>query len=237
MTTSDSQESSRATCPRPYAFRVSLGLTVGAAVIVASLIAAVRFGGGGLLPGDAAAHSWALLHRPAGALVAMRVLTDSGTGIWPYLIAVVAGVISGSGYRDRAWYAFLAVAVLAVGQGLRFSVMEAVARPRPPQADWATDASGFSMPSGHSTTAALAAGLLCLAMSRYAHRWFGWIVRVLVLTWAVGVGLSRVYLGVHWASDVITGWLLAIMWLALCAVTYQGVRRRRHAREAGKTTG
>lgn len=229
MTTSDSHESS---CRRPYAFRASVGLAVAAAVIVAALVVAVRFGGRGPLPGDAAAHTWVLLHRPAGSLMATRALTHSGTGVWPYLLAVVAGAVSGHGYRDRAWHAFLAVAVLALGQGLRFLVMEAVARPRPPRADWATGATGFSMPSGHSMSAALAAGLLCLAMAHHAPRPAGPIVSGLALTWAVGVGLSRVYLGVHWPSDVLTSWLLAIMFLALCTI----LRTRRPARPSPATS-
>lgn len=208
------------------------------AVLVVLIVVAVRLGGGGsgLLPGDAASHTWALLHRPAAALLVARVLTDSGTGVCPYLIAVVAGLAAASTRRGRVWHALLAVGVLATGQGVRLVIMEAVARPRPPRADWATYATGFSLPSGHSTSAALSAGLLCLAMFRRAPRLLNSIIGGLVLVWAVGVGLSRVYLGVHWASDVIAGWLLAITLLSLCTVTYHWARRRRQRHAAGPET-
>lgn len=209
------------------------------AVLVALIVVAVRWGGGGLLPGDAVSHGWVLLHRPAVALLVARVLTGSGAGVCPYLIAVVAGLVAGSTRRGRVWHAVLAVGVLAMGQGVRLAIMEAVARPRPPRADWATYATGFSLPSGHSTNAALAAGLLCLAMFRRAPRLLNAIIGGLVLVWAVGVGLSRVYLGVHWASDVIAGWLLAITLLSMCTITYHWARRRRqrHACGAGDSAG
>lgn len=216
---------------------MGVALVLVPAVLVVLIVVAVRSGGGGLLPGDAASHTWALLHRPAAAMLAARVLTGSGAGACPYLIAVIAGLAAASTCRGRVWRVFLAVGVLAMGQGVRFVIMEAVARPRPPRADWATYATGFSLPSGHSTSAALSAGLLCLAMLHRAPRLLNSIIGGLAQVWAVGVGLSRVYLGVHWASDVIAGWLLAITLLSLCTVTYRWARRRRQRHACGGGDG
>lgn len=134
-----------------------------AALFAALVITVLAANGKRPLPGDRALHAWALAHRPDAVVAAARMLTDSGTGVWPYLLAALAGTLAGRSPRGRAVSAVAALAVLLLGQGLRQALMLAVARPRPPHADWATHASGFSMPSGHSTTSALVAGLVCWA--------------------------------------------------------------------------
>ncbi|MFC1643118.1 phosphatase PAP2 family protein [Myxococcota bacterium] len=69
------------------------------------------------------------------------------------------------------------------------------------------EASGYGFPSGHAFGAAavylaLAVGLAC--------RWPRWRLPLLAVAWVivVGVGVSRVYLGVHYLTDVVAGWLL-----------------------------
>lgn len=103
--------------------------------------------------------------------------------------------------------------------------MTLVARPRPPLADWATRASGWSFPSGHATTSAMTAGLLIAALFLRGPR-VPRLAAVLIGIWGAAVGLTRVYLGVHWFSDVIGGWLFAIAWLALTACSYLVATRR-----------
>ncbi|GAA2591912.1 hypothetical protein Stube_67320 [Streptomyces tubercidicus] len=173
-----------------------------AALFAALVITVLAADGKRPLPGDRALHTWATAHRPDALAAAARALTDSGTGIWPYLLAALAGSLAGRNARDRTVSAVAALAVLLLGQGLRQALMPAIARPRPPRTDWATHASGFSMPSGHSTTSALVAGLACWAAAHGAQRILRWCVWVLAVLWAAGVGLTRIYLGVHWPSDV-----------------------------------
>ncbi|MCX4759916.1 phosphatase PAP2 family protein [Streptomyces sp. NBC_01275] len=172
---------------------------------------------GAPLPGDRAALTWSPGHRPPVAEALARGLTATGTGPWPYLIAVMAGVIAGRGTSERSRAVVGALAVLLAGQAIRAGLMELLARARPPRAGWATPASGYAFPSGHTTTAALAAGLLVWAVSRRAEPALALTACTVALCWATAVGLTRVYLGVHWASDVLGGWLLAAAWLGLCA--------------------
>ncbi|MEU6662494.1 phosphatase PAP2 family protein [Streptomyces sp. NPDC046821] len=160
------------------------------------------------LPGDAALHDWARAHRPPVALALGRAVTATGTGVWPYLLAVLAGAFAwrGAPARGRLKGAVLALAVLVAGQLIRTGLMELIARARPARHDWATQASGHSFPSGHATTSAIVAGLLCWAARRT-------VTRVIAVSWALAVGLTRIELGVHWPTDVLAGWLLATAWL------------------------
>ncbi|MGW7103410.1 phosphatase PAP2 family protein [Streptomyces sp. NPDC054838] len=115
---------------------------------------------------------------------------------------------------------------LGAGQGLRYAATALIARPRPPAADWATAATGWSFPSGHTTTAAMTAGLLVAALCLRGPR----VPRTsvaLIAFWGAAVGLTRVFLGVHWFTDVLGGWLFAAAWLALLASACLWVTRDR----------
>ncbi|WP_063795794.1 phosphatase PAP2 family protein [Streptacidiphilus griseoplanus] len=187
------------------------------AAAFALLALAVTARSGHPFPVDRALHDWAVAHRPAAATTLVRLLTATGTGAVPYLLALAAGWTvcrPGSPARRRTTVAVACAAVLALGQLVRTAVMEAVARPRPAAADWAAAAGGHAFPSGHTTTSAIAAGLLAWAAVRAGGRTTGRVVAVLCGCWAAAVGASRVYLGVHWPTDVLGGWLLAVAWLA-----------------------
>ncbi|MCQ9136349.1 phosphatase PAP2 family protein [Streptomyces hilarionis] len=164
---------------------------------------------------DADILSWSVAHRPDVAVAFARGVTATGTGVVPYALAVLAGAVAGRTPRQRGVSVALCLFCLAAGQVLRYTVMTLVARPRPRLADWATHASGWAFPSGHTTTSALAAGLLIVAVCLRAPR--GRTALALTVgCWGVLVGLSRVYLGVHWFTDVAGGWLFALGWLGLC---------------------
>ncbi|MFD5405794.1 phosphatase PAP2 family protein [Streptomyces griseorubiginosus] len=158
---------------------------------------------------------WSLGHRPDVARALARGVTVTGSGVVPYALTVLAGMVAGRTVRRRMGAAALGLACLVMGQALRYGVMEAVRRPRPTHADWAASAGGWAFPSGHSTTAALTAGLLIVAVSLSAPSG-ATPLRIVIGCWGVLVGLSRVYLGVHWFTDVIGGWLFATGWLGVC---------------------
>ncbi|WP_329263611.1 phosphatase PAP2 family protein [Streptomyces sp. NBC_01478] len=159
--------------------------------------------------------SWSVAHRPDMAVALARGLTATGTGVIPYALVVLAGLLTGRTARGRLLAAALATACLASGQGLRYGVMELVSRPRPALVDWATHASGRAFPSGHTTTAALTAGLVILAIGARAPHGRASLC-LAVGCWGALVGLTRVYLGVHWFTDVVGGWLFAVGWLGVC---------------------
>ncbi|MEU5071900.1 phosphatase PAP2 family protein [Streptomyces asoensis] len=164
---------------------------------------------------DADLLSWSVGHRPGTVVAVARWVTATGTGVVPYALVVLAALMAGRTSRQRALAAALCLGCLGAGQALRYTVMALVGRPRPPLPDWATHASGWAFPSGHTTTAALTAGLLIIAVRVRGPR-AGTPLTVVIGCWGALVGLTRVYLGVHWFTDVVGGWLFAAGWLGLC---------------------
>ncbi|MEE4545680.1 phosphatase PAP2 family protein [Streptomyces sp. V4-01] len=218
----------------------SVVLVASSGVLFALLAWAVAAHGGGPLGPDRALHRWTVGHRPQPLTSVALLLTATGSGPVPYVAAMLAGW-TGCGRpaspRKEATVAVAAVALLLAGQAVRVAVMTAVGRPRPPAADWAAVAGGSSFPSGHTTTAALAAGLLAWsAVRNSAPRTATRTFVGLCALWAVLIGCTRVYLGVHWPTDVLGGWLLATAWLAL-TLPVLGLVADRHIRPPGRGPG
>ncbi|MDT0448621.1 phosphatase PAP2 family protein [Streptomyces hesseae] len=194
---------------------VVAALALASLAVLTTLVTAV---GGAPFAVDTAVRDAALEHR-AGLGPAAKALTTTGTGAVPYLLAAAAGWLASARAvgrtLDRALGVVAAEAVLGAGQLARIGLRVAVDRPRPPADGWLSAAHAASFPSGHATTSALAGGLLAWALLRRYPGGPGRAAAGCALLWAVGVALTRVVLGVHWASDLVGGWLLATGWLAL----------------------
>ena len=145
--------------------------------------------------------------------VARALSTIGSQKVLVPLVAVVAIVLIVRGARTPAG---LLIVIWAGAIELYSLAKNVVDRPRPPMHLWLTNASSTAFPSGHatqslSTFAALA--LVAAAVTPIARR----PVLALAAVVAAGVGWSRVYLGVHWTTDVLAGWLAAACWVALMA--------------------
>ncbi|MET8682498.1 phosphatase PAP2 family protein [Streptomyces sp. NPDC004647] len=145
------------------------------------------------------------------------VLTDWVWDPWTMraLLVLAAFVLLRRGDRVTA-VVVLAVTLTssAVQQGLK----AAVGRERPRWPDPVDSAHYASFPSGHAMTAALACSLLLWLLLRAGVRG-GWLAAAsaVALVSVAGVGFTRLYLGVHWLSDVLAGWLLGVALTALAA--------------------
>lgn len=123
--------------------------------------------------------------------------------------------------------------VFALGGGAIISESAKVlfGRDRPPLIYRAVETANASFPSGHamlSTVTYLTLGaLLAQVMPRKREKAFVFAVAVAL---ALIVGASRVYLGVHWLSDVLAGWALGAAWAMICWLAAWWIRRnlRRH---------
>jgi undecaprenyl-diphosphatase len=117
----------------------------------------------------------------------------------------------------------------SVGSGLLLSTVlkDLFARPRPDLVPYATNFSSGSFPSGHSMLSAVTYLTLGALLARSQERrrlkeYF--LVTAVLLSFLVGV--SRVYLGVHWPTDVLAGWTAGASWAALCWIVARHLQRR-----------
>ncbi|MGW6986791.1 phosphatase PAP2 family protein [Streptomyces sp. NPDC054946] len=198
-------------------------------MLLAALFAATCAAHGSPFGVDDAVHGWALEHRPRWAVAAAVAVTVTGSGVPAYLLAAFAGTPA---FRTDRWREALAgalagaLALLSV-QLPRIALASWLARPRPPADDWAWTAGGYAMPSGHATTSAAVAVLLTAGVYRTVRGRARTPLLIAPALWAATVGLSRVYLGMHWPTDVLAGWLLASVWAGLLGMFLILLRRRK----------
>lgn len=147
----------------------------------------------------------------------MRLVTASASGL------VTSGLALGLGLRwwrqvGRRAEAITLLVTLAGSEGLGQGLKLLFARPRPQLFPWLTAARGWSFPSGHTLTATVLGGLLAWLMGWRLSGWRQVALWVGAGLWVVLVGLSRVYLGVHYPSDVLAS--LAVGGLCLLVALY-----------------
>ena len=161
---------------------------------------------------DRSVTSWMVAHRTSALTTLARLLSTIGSQ--PVLIPVVALLFAALLIRRRFVLGGLLLAAWGGAIVLYSLTKHFVHRPRPPADIWLTHAgTSTSFPSGHATQSLatyLALALVVAAWLSHA-RWPG---KVVALVLAAGVGWSRVYLGVHWSTDVGAGWLIASAWVA-----------------------
>jgi membrane protein DedA with SNARE-associated domain/membrane-associated phospholipid phosphatase len=176
---------------------------------------------------DPRVHSWALTHRPSWLTRALQAMALLGSKDVVVPVLLAAGALAS--WTRRSWRPVVDV-IVVFGAALlsRAVVAELVHRRRPPVADWLTGASGWSYPSGHTIQATVGCGIL-LALAAQ-----GRVKRTVVLltggaVWVVlGVAVSRVYLGVHWLSDVLGSMslgtaLLSVWGIARLSLDFRGL--------------
>ncbi|TCK21885.1 phosphatase PAP2 family protein [Pseudonocardia endophytica] len=185
-----------------------------ALLLLAGLLIAVAYTGG-FTGRDAAALAEATEERTPPRITAAVTLTEIGNTIASATIAVVAGAVCWwRGRRDEAVYLVATTATAALVFTLVKRLLE---RPRPPASAQVVRETNESLPSGHATMSAVAlASIVVVAWPHLAARGRALLVAVAVL-WVGAVGSTRIYLGVHWFSDVLAGWTLGLAWAAVGA--------------------
>jgi membrane-associated phospholipid phosphatase len=157
----------------------------------------------------------------------MRAVSAAGGPLVLAAVTLAAGGLLGLLRRSLGPVLLAGVAVAGTG-GLTIMFKEALGRGRPPLNDALAAADGHAFPSAHAATAAAVFGILAYL---YAARLRSWSARVGVWVAAAMltalVGISRVYLGVHWTTDVIGGWAVGVLWLAVVVIGWTIVIRHR----------
>jgi undecaprenyl-diphosphatase len=211
--------------PAYLALHLTFGLVLTAAAAAFVVVAEEAIGGGDIAAFDvalaaalreAATPEWERFFATVswlGEREAIAVLTLAGAVAF-YLRhgAVVAGV----------W-----IAAQAGGGVLNLALKQTFERTRPEFADPLLAASSWSFPSGHAMGTFILVGLGCYLLLRDVGSWgAAALLVVLALAWCVVMSFSRMYLGVHYASDVLAGMIAGAAWVAVCASAFEVIRRR-----------
>ncbi|UXY24769.1 phosphatase PAP2 family protein [Streptomyces cynarae] len=174
------------------------------------------------LDGDIATttHRWAVEHR--GITHASRILTDWVWDPQTMRALCVAAVVWLLWRRRARWLALWVAATCALAALAQNGLKAAVDRPRPVWPNPVDSAHYAAFPSGHAMTATVVCGLLLWLLHRHGAGRLLWRTALTVaVVSVVGVGLTRVWLGVHWPSDVLGGWLLGALLVALAVASYE----------------
>ncbi len=165
--------------------------------------------------------AWLAAHREPVLTTVMRTLSMVGSPVSSAAVAVI--VCAAVAWRSRTWLPVATFAIGLAGFALAVTMVKLeVARQRPPLPYAVMAVDGYSFPSGHALGVTTATLILAWTIARWLiHSWNGriavWMAAIVIIG---GVGFSRVYLGVHYPSDVIAGWLLGAIWagaLLTCA--------------------
>ncbi|OUE09428.1 phosphatidylglycerophosphatase B [Clavibacter michiganensis] len=163
---------------------------------------------------------------------AMTVFTEAA-GVYAVPIVGLA-VIVALAIRRRQWVPIVLGLVAGAGSLLMTEVgKELFGRDRPPRTDAVPPyETSPSFPSGHTMNASVVAGIVAyLLVLRQTERSTRVLTYGIAVAFAASVSLSRVYLGHHWLTDVVAGWLLAVAWLALVVLAHRVRLRLLESRE------
>ncbi|KUN42000.1 hypothetical protein AQJ30_01100 [Streptomyces longwoodensis] len=209
---------------RPPVSRTAVRATVLLSLCSLVLLVLVAVGWEPLMSADDSVarttHRWAV--DEPGVTHTFRILSD---WVWdPNTMRLLgAAVAAWLVWRRGAWWtACWLVAVSALGTLVQQGLKAAVGRPRPWWPDPVDTAHFAAYPSGHALTATVVCGLLLWLLHRAGPPAALWRTAVaLAVVSVAGVGLTRVWLGVHWPSDVLGGWLLGATLVAGAIIAHR----------------
>lgn len=190
-------------------------------------------------------------------LVAMRDSADLGRAIGPAWLTQLAVMVTMLGsdliltavvLLGAVWFQFrgdrkaLRLLLLAGigGLFLLLSLKFSIGRPRPEIVPWLTTADAWSFPSGHAMmTMSVFVTLAVLVGRGLSSQRIRTLLILVAIALSISAGLTRIFLAVHYPSDVLAGWMVGLAWLSACWLW--DARKRKHVRpklrKAVKTKG
>ncbi|GAA5231567.1 phosphatase PAP2 family protein [Verticiella sediminum] len=208
-------------------------LTVGGAALAAFAVLARAVASEPVPAWLSALDAWGLTRNPGGpdaALAAVAAFTHLGDSL---TVTGVAGIVGAVLLWRRQWAGLCWWALASLGNGLLVRWCKQVFGRYRPDAPY-LEVHGFSFPSGHAMSSMVVYGLLVIVLWGWArdpalpaHSRAGRALRAAAFGVAgltLAIGLSRVWLQVHYASDVLAGWMLGIAWLAVLCLLARPAR-------------
>ena len=202
-------------------------LLAGASVAIAGTYAFARYAGhvrsGSTQAFDDAVLRWIADHRSPGLEPIMLEITFLGTGTVVTAIVAVAALFLWL-TRHKFSAALLLIATVG-GIALNNLLKVGFARPRPQVFEWGSHALTWSFPSGHAMSAAVVYGTVAYLAARLQKKgWHRAITLFVALVLIVLIAATRLYLGVHYPSDVLAGIIIGLAWAGFCMATLEAIQ-------------
>ena len=207
---------------------------LGAFLVVGALVAGLATWGFGefaetVMAGQTQAFDdsvlrWVAAHHTATLDSVMLEITSLGTGSAVLMIVGVASLFLA--LTRHRYSAALLLAATAGGGLLNIVLKHFFDRPRPHVFEWGTHALSSSFPSGHAMSATIVYTTVAYLAARLQRRmWERALTMILAALIILSISASRVYLGVHYPSDVVAGMIIGIGWSAFCMATLEAIQR------------
>lgn len=173
---------------------------------------------------DMRVRMWVHGFASTGMTSAMRVITEMGSLGLAILVVVSIGIFLAKGWNRGVLWILLSVAGATVlSLGLKYGFH----RPRPVPF-FGVAPHSYSFPSGHSLFSLCFYGTLAgLINGRVRALWLRIAVWAAAALLVVAIGISRIYLGVHYPSDVVAGYLAALVWVSALVVADRITKTRK----------
>jgi len=231
----------RASYRHAHSFTTALGvfLVAGALIAIAGTYAFAKIAqlvrGGYTQRFDETVLRWMQAHQTPWLEALMIEVTMLGTWIVVLSIVSIAGLFL---WLTRHRYsAVLLLVATAGGIGLNNILKVGFSRPRPHIFEWGTTASSWSFPSGHAMSATVVYVTVAYLAARLQKKYVARLATLVIAAVIVAtICFSRLYLGVHYPSDVIAGVIIGLSWAAFCMATLEAIQRfaKRNAKEVLK---
>ncbi|GHE64010.1 hypothetical protein GCM10019059_24470 [Camelimonas fluminis] len=192
-----------------------LALSAAGLLLVSFLIGWLALGGAsvtweaGILRALRQPDNPALGVGPSGTAVGFWLVSFLGSYAWLSAMAAAGCAFLAATGRRRLALAVLCAVASAILAALALKVL--AGRPRPEVVPHLGGFTGASFPSSHAMLSIAVYGTLAVALA--ASRTSRWLACLAAIALAAVIGFSRLYLGVHWPTDVLAGWCLGGAWL------------------------
>lgn len=228
----------RASFKHAHSFGTALGvfLVFGALIAIAGTYAFAKIAElvneGYTQPFDDAVLHWMGRHQIVWLERLMVEITMLGTWIVVLSIVSIAGLFL---WLTRHKYsAVLLLVATAGGIGLNNILKLGFSRPRPQIFEWGTMVSSSSFPSGHAMSATVVYATVAYLAARLQKTRLARLITLAAAGFIIAiVCFSRLYLGVHYPSDVVAGVIIGLSWAAFCMATLEAIQRfaKRNAKQ------
>ena len=172
---------------------------------------------------DETVMQWMGAHRIDWIERSLLEITALGTGLVVMMIVLISALFLIA--TQHRFSAFLLLVASAGGIVLNAILKSSFDRPRPQLFEWLTEPSSSSFPSGHAMSSAIVYFTVAYLIARLEkRRWMRAVTLIASLLLVLLISVSRLYLGVHYPSDVLAGMIIGLAWAGFCLAGLEAVR-------------